>query len=131
MILYPKVCIIYIYIENGVFMSNLETLIVSNYSDIKDNIGNNKSIILSFGMKHCYSCLAMSKVFKLVLNSNPSLQIYSIDSQKDRLISRDKYNLKEMPSQIFLDKNGVEVFRHTGAYKKAIIDIILKKYSFL
>ena len=103
---------------------------VVSYNDIKDKIGDGKPMILSFGMKHCYSCLAMSKVFNLILKENPSLRIYSIDSQKDRLISRDVYNLKEMPTQIFFDKNGIEIFRHTGAYKKAVLDIILKKYGF-
>jgi len=112
-------------------LSDKETLKILNYSDIKEKIGNGNPTILAFGMKHCYSCLAMSKLFKKVLIDNPTLQIYSIDSQKDRLISRDIYNLKEMPSQIFFDKDGEEVFRHKGAYQKAVLDIILKKYGFL
>jgi thioredoxin 1 len=35
-----------------------------------------------------------------------------------------------MPTQIFFDASGNEVFRHTGAYKKPVLDIILKKYGF-
>jgi thioredoxin 1 len=46
------------------------------------------------------------------------------------MVSRDIYKLKEMPTQIFFDASGEEVFRHTGAYKKAVVDIILKKYGF-
>jgi len=111
-------------------MSEKKPLIVYKYKDIKHNIGNGKPTILAFGMAHCYSCLAMSKVFAEVLEKYPDYQIYSIDSQKDRLVSRDIYKLREMPSQLFFDGEGNEIFRHIGAYKKPILDIILKKYGF-
>ena len=108
-----------------------QKLPVSQYRDIKHNIGNDKPTILAFGMSHCYSCLAMSKVFSQVLEEHPEFQIYSIDGQKERLVSRDIYKLKEMPTQLFFDAFGEEVFRHTGAYKKPVLDIILKKYGFV
>jgi len=111
-------------------MPTKKVLPVMKYVDIKENIGNGKPLILSFGMSHCYSCLAISKVFAEVLEVHPEFQIYSIDSQKERLVSRDIYKLKEMPTQIFLDASGEEVFRHTGVYKKVVLDIILKKYGF-
>ena len=111
-------------------MPTKNALPVMRYTDVKDKIGNGKPLILSFGMAHCYSCLAMSKVFAEALNVHPEFQIYSIDSQKDRLVSRDIYKLKEMPTQIFFNASGQEIFRHTGAYKKAVVDIILKKYGF-
>jgi thioredoxin 1 len=112
-------------------MPDKKALPVVMYANIKHNIGNGKPTILAFGMSHCYSCLAMSKVFAEVLDVQPEFQIYSIDSQKERLISRDTYKLKEMPTQIFFDASGEEVFRHTGAYKKAVLDIIIKKYGFV
>ncbi|MBT8344532.1 MAG: thioredoxin family protein [Sulfurovum sp.] len=112
-------------------MPEKKPLPVNEYRYIKDNIGNGKPTILAFGMSHCYSCLAMSKVFSEVLELHPEFQIYSIDSQKERLVSRDIYKLKEMPTQIFFDANGEEVFRHIGAYKKPVLNIILKKYGFI
>jgi len=111
-------------------MPNKNGLAVVSYSDIKERIGNGKPTILSFGMSHCYSCIAMSKIFAKVLQEHPEFQIYSVDGQKERLVSRDIYKLKEMPTQIFFDTSGEEVFRHTGAYKKPVLDIILKKYGF-
>jgi thioredoxin 1 len=111
-------------------MPNSKLLEVKSYKDIKHNIGNGKPTILSFGMSHCYSCLAMSKLFAEVLELSPEFQIYSIDSQKERLVSRDIYKLKEMPTQIFFNPLGEEIFRHTGAYKGAVLKIILKKYGF-
>lgn len=111
-------------------MSEKKALPVNAYKHIKHNIGNGRPTILAFGMSHCYSCLAMSKAFAEVLQAHPEYQIYSIDSQKDRLIARDTYKLKEMPTQIFLNAEGEEVFRHTGAYKKAVLEIILKKWGF-
>jgi len=114
----------------GAKMSEKKPLPVNEYRYIKHNIGNGKPTILAFGMSHCYSCLAMSKIFAEVLEVHPEFQIYSIDGQKERLVSRDLYKLKEMPTQIFFDASGKEVFRHTGAYKKAVLEIILKKYGF-
>ncbi|MBD3788938.1 MAG: thioredoxin family protein [Campylobacterales bacterium] len=111
-------------------MSENKPLPIMKYANIKDKIGNGTPTILAFGMIHCYSCLAMSKVFAEVLEVHPNLQIYSIDGQRERIISRDIYKLKEMPTQLFFDENGNEVFRHTGAYKKAVLEIILKKYGF-
>ncbi len=112
-------------------MAEKKPLPVNQYRDIKHNIGNGKPTILAFGMSHCYSCLAMSKVFAEVLEAHPEYQIYSIDGQKERLVSRDIYKFKEMPTQLFFDAEGNEVFRHTGAYKKPVLDIILKKYGFV
>lgn len=111
-------------------MVKRDILPVQSYNEIKEKIGNGRPTILSFGMSHCYSCIAMSKVFYEILQEHPGLQIYSIDSQKDRIISRDIYRLKEMPAQLFFDENGKEVFRHTGAYKKPVAEVILKKYGF-
>ena len=112
-------------------MAEKKPLQVNQYKDIKHNIGNGKPTILAFGMSHCYSCLAMSKLFAEVLETHPEYQIYSIDGQKERLVSRDIYKLKEMPTQIFFNALGEEVFRHTGAYKKAVLNIILKKWGFV
>ena len=112
-------------------MSEKKVLPVNEYKYIKHNIGNGRPTILAFGMSHCYSCLAMSKVFAEVLEAHPKYQIYSIDSQKERLVARDTYKLKEMPTQIFFNELGEEVFRHTGAYKKPVLDIILKKRGFV
>ena len=111
-------------------MSAKKVMPIDAYRDIKHNIGNGHPTILSFGMSHCYSCLAMSQVFAEILEQHPQYQIYSIDSQKDRLVARDTYKLKEMPTQLFFNERGEEVFRHTGAYKKPVLEIILKKYGF-
>jgi len=111
-------------------MPKIQALPINEYKHIKHNIGNGNPSILAFGMSHCYSCLAMSKAFALVLKAHPEYQIYAIDSQKERQISRDSYKLKEMPTQIFFDGKGKEIFRHTGAYQKPVLDIILRKYGF-
>jgi len=111
-------------------MTDINPLDVQKYAEIEEKIGNGKPTIIAFGMSHCYSCLAMSKVFKEVLEGHPEYQIYSIDGQKERLILRDKYRLKLMPVQIFFDAQGDEVLRHEGAYVKPVLEIIMKKHGF-
>lgn len=112
-------------------MSNIEPLTVIPFAQAKRKLGNGKPVILAFGMSHCYSCLAMSKLFAQVLQLHPEFQIYSIDGQKDRIITRDVYKISLMPTQLFFDANGNEIFRHEGAYQKAVLEIILKKYHFV
>ncbi len=111
-------------------MQERKQLPVNLYANIKHNIGNGKPTIIAFGMSHCYSCQAMSEVFSEILEEHPEYQIYAIDGQKERLVLRDKYKLKLMPVQLFFDAQGNEVFRHEGAYKKPVLEIIMKKYGF-
>lgn len=122
----------YNYFKNtlGDKMPQPKPLLVTKYIDVKDKIGNGKPLVLAFGMAHCYSCIAMSKVFADVLEEHPEFQIYSIDGQKERIITRDVYKISMMPTQLFFDADGKELFRHEGAYKKPVLDIILKKYGF-
>jgi len=112
-------------------MLDMKPLPVISYIKAKEKLGNGKPLILAFGMSHCYSCLAMSKLFAEVLQSHPEFQIYSIDGQKERIITRDIYKISLMPTQLFFDAEGKEVFRHEGAYQKPILEIILKKYGFV
>ncbi len=111
-------------------MIDIPTLEVKKYAQIEDKIGNGKPTIIAFGMSHCYSCLEMSKIFAEILKEHPEYQIYAVDGQKERHILRDKYRLKLMPVQLFFDSEGNEVFRHEGAYKKPVLEIIMKKYGF-
>ena len=111
-------------------MIDIKTLEIKKYAEVEAYIGNGKPTIIAFGMSHCYSCLAMSKMFAEIVEEHPEFQIYSVDGQKERLILRDKYRLKLMPVQLFFDAEGQEVFRHEGAYKKPVLKIILKKYGF-
>ena len=46
------------------------------------------------------------------------------DLYKDREIGQ-KYNIRVMPTQIFLDMNGREFFRHEGFYPQAEIEKML------
>ena len=111
-------------------MPKKEILPVTPYSEVKEKIGNGKPMVIAFGMSHCYSCQAMSRVFAEIRKEHPEYQIYSVDGQRERIILRDVYRLREMPVQVFLDGEGNELFRHTSAYKKPVAEIILKKYGF-
>ena len=111
-------------------MIDIKTLKVQLYREIKDKIGNGEPTIIAFGMTHCYSCLEMSRVFVEILETHPEFQIYAVDGQKERIVLRDTYKAKMMPLQIFFNAEGEEVFRHEGAYKKPVLEIILKKYGF-
>ena len=111
-------------------MTDIKTLETKKYAEVEPYIGNGKPTIIAFGMSHCYSCLTMSKIFAEIVQEHPEYQIFSVDGQKERLVLRDKYGLKLMPVQLFFDEEGNEVLRHEGAYKKPVLEIIMKKHGF-
>lgn len=72
--------------------------------------------ILEFGADDCYYCQKMRKIlFKTQFEYVKSVKVEFIDFnnfRNYRIIN--KYFIKEIPSQIFLDKDQKVFFRHTG-----------------
>lgn len=51
---------------------------------------------------------------------------YDVWTQEQRPYA-DKYGIKLIPTQVFIDENGKEFHRHEGFYPEAEIDKILKE----
>mgnify|MGYP004003920649 FL=1 len=86
----------------------------------KYNYSNNSKdfdlSFLEFGAKGCISCYKMEKVMEEVQDKYPtSVYVEFIDMRTDSGKMMGKYfNVYAIPSQVLLDKNGKEYFRHTG-----------------
>ena len=89
---------------------------------------------IDLGADGCLPCKLMKPILrKLQSEYAGSLIVEVIDIHKNPSLGK-KYNVRFIPTQIFYDKNGKELYRHTGFMSKKDIlktfegfGIILKK----
>ncbi len=82
--------------------------------------------VLDLGADKCMACKAMEPVLeKLREEYKGKLQVDFIDVWKNPDEAK-KYNIRSIPTQIFFDKNGKEISRHTGFISE---EDILEKFK--
>lgn len=83
--------------------------------------------MLDLGAHECIPCKMMEPVLKEVRKEYEGrAAIIFIDVWKDRQAA-PKFGIRVIPTQIFYDKEGREVFRHEGFLdKKSIVHILTK-----
>jgi thioredoxin 1 len=82
--------------------------------------------LVELGAGKCMACKAMKPVLEaLEKKFSGKLKIKSIDVWEDAE-AKDKYQIKMIPTQIFLDSNGKELFRHEGFFAE---EDIIKKWA--
>ncbi len=72
--------------------------------------------LLEFGAKSCSACQRMEKVLDEVRVNYPdrvNVEFYNILKTESQNLMK-MYGIAAIPTQIILDKNGHELFRHTG-----------------
>lgn len=84
--------------------------------------------LLDLGSDKCIPCKMMTPVLaELTKEYKGQLKVQFIDVWKDRKAG-EKYKVSAIPTQIFFDAKGKELYRHTGYYAKA--DIVSKFKEF-
>lgn len=82
--------------------------------------------LLELGSDSCRPCQMMQPILAELRQEYPGkLQVDFIDVGKDTSAGQ-RYGIQAIPTQIFFDANGKEVFRHLGFYPK---DEILAKFK--
>jgi len=80
---------------------------------------------IELGAESCIPCKMMQPVLKELRDEYRGLlKVEFIDLYKDRTAAQ-KFSVRVMPTQVFLDKDGKEFFRHEGFYPKADIEKML------
>lgn len=71
---------------------------------------------LEFGAKNCSACLKMEEVMQQVEKQfEGRVKVSFINAMdKTKLNLLKYYGISAIPTQVLLDKRGVEYFRHTG-----------------
>ncbi len=84
-----------------------------------------KVTFLEFGANNCIPCLNMRPVMDSVQKKYGwQISVQFIDVYKNPQMTND-YKIVSMPTQVFLDSNDTEFFRHRGFFPEDSIHILL------
>ena len=92
------------------------------------NIDFSKHLItfIELGADRCIPCKAMQPIMKeIAAEYKGKVQVVFYDVWKDPEPAR-KYGIQLIPTQVFLDRDGKEIFRHVGLFPK---EEILKMFA--
>ncbi len=89
--------------------------------------GSGKPSLIDFGSTGCRPCDMMAPILDtLKAKYATKLNVLFIHVQEEQILA-SRYGIQSIPVQIFFDKNGKEVFRHTGFYPQVEIEKQLKE----
>jgi thioredoxin 1 len=80
--------------------------------------------LIDLGAGKCIPCKLMAPILEQLKNEYAgklSVQVIDVEEKPDLIT---KYNVRVIPTQIFYDASGKELFRHEGFYSKE--DILAK-----
>ena len=93
-------------------------------------IGSGIPVLFELGSHGCTPCKKMMPVLReLKSEYDGRLGVCFVDIIEEKEVGR-KYEIRLMPTQLFLDGEGKELFRHTGFYAKAGIIAKWKELGF-
>ena len=85
--------------------------------------------LVELGSVNCIPCRQMQPVMKSIgekYGKQVSVLFYDVWKTDQREYA-EKYGIRLIPTQVFLDKDGKEFFRHEGFFPEAEIDKLLQK----
>lgn len=95
------------------------------------DFSKHKVTFIELGADKCIPCKAMQPVIREIAKDYVDvIQVVFYDVWKTPKFAGE-YGVKMIPTQIFFDKNGNEVFRHVGFYAKEDILKMLKEKGIL
>lgn len=94
----------------------------------KNHISSSKVTFLEVGSETCYSCKIMGKNLENVKKKRPNFNVIFVDIYKDPTGLKN-FNVNSIPTQIILDKKGMELYRHVGILESDQILSVIKKYN--
>ena len=84
---------------------------------------------VELGSVKCIPCRKMQPVMKAIEDKyDDQIKVIFYDVWKsDQRKYAEKFDIRLIPTQVFLDKDGKEIFRHEGFFPEAEIDKFLQK----
>jgi thioredoxin 1 len=90
-----------------------------------------KITFLELGSTTCVPCKMMEPVLESIREKyGDQIEVIFHDVKKDKEIAL-KYQIRMIPTQVFLDENGIEIHRHLGFYPEEQIDEFLQKQDLM
>ena len=90
-------------------------------------IGKGNPVLLELGSHSCVPCKKMMPILAELNTEQSTFTVSFVDVWAAEEKS-EQYEVELIPTQIFFDKNGKELFRHVGFYPKE--DILAKWKEF-
>lgn len=107
---------------------NEENLIIR---DEQLDFSKHKVTFIELGADKCIPCKAMQPVMREIAQEyKGTIQVVFYDVWKTPKYAKD-YGIQMIPTQVFIDKNGEEIFRHVGFYAKDEIIKMLEEKGIL
>ncbi len=108
----------------------MSTLISATYAQDKVNSTSKKYKVtfVELGSVKCIPCQKMQPVMKAIeekYGDQVKIEFYDVWTPAGKPYA-DKYNVKLIPTQVFLDSEGKEFFRHEGYFEEAEVVKVLK-----
>lgn len=80
--------------------------------------GKNIPMMIDLGSDTCIPCKQMIPVLDEVKSIYKGKAVIKFININDDSSQADKYGIRVIPTQVFLDKDGKEVYRHEGFFPK-------------
>lgn len=113
----------------------LLSLVISSCTDQKPTTNEpidviSKITFVELGSVSCIPCQKMQPIMKSLEEKygEEQLDVQFIDVIKDREAA-EPYKIRVMPTQVFLDEDGLEFHRHEGFYPEEEIDSLLQAHG--
>jgi thioredoxin 1 len=90
-------------------------------------IGKGKPVLLELGSHSCIPCKKMMPILNELSTEQSEFTVSFVDVWQAEGKS-EQYGIQSIPTQLFFDKDGKELFRHVGFYPKE--DILAKWKEF-
>lgn len=102
-------------------------VLVTNRLDI--DFSKHLVTFIELGADRCIPCKQMQPIMKEIAETYADrVQVVFYDVWKDPEPAR-KYGIQLIPTQVFMDQKGNEIFRHVGLFPKEEILELLKKHG--
>lgn len=109
--------------------SSKGTVLVTNNLEL--DFSKHKVTFIELGADRCIPCKAMQPIMREIAEEyKDQIQVVFYDVWKDPRPARH-YRIQLIPTQVFIDQNGKEIFRHVGFYPKNEILEMLKEKGIL
>jgi len=87
-------------------------------TELNLDFSRHKVTFIELGADRCIPCKAMQPIMKeIAAEYAGKIQVVFYDVWKDPRPAQ-KYRIQLIPTQVFIDRSGTEIFRHVGFYEK-------------
>jgi len=109
--------------------AKLESETATPYVYAMKAIGQGHPVMFEFGKGSCRACKEMGVLIYKLKKQNPHYRLFYIDVSRDRKAAAD-HGIRMIPTQLFFDAGGREVYRHVGGFTTEGFIGTLHQYGF-